>query len=82
MFGRPLISCEIGTGTSYVNKNDETGFVVPPEDPASLAKAMRSLLNNSSLTNEMGQAARLRYEQLFSGEALGEAYANLFKELT
>ena len=81
MFGRPLISCEIGTGTSYVNKNDETGFVVPPEDPASLAKAMRSLLNNSSLTNEMGLAARLRYEQLFSGEALGEAYANLFKEL-
>lgn len=81
MFGRPLISCEIGTGTSYINQHEETGFVVPAEDAESLARAMQYLLTDEVLANKMGIAARRRYEKLFSGEALGQAYASLFKEL-
>nr|WP_246673258.1 glycosyltransferase [Mesorhizobium sp. B2-4-14] len=38
MCGKPMISCEVGTGTSYVNKAGETGLVVPPSDPERLAK--------------------------------------------
>lgn len=33
MFGKPMISTEIGTGTSYVNVDGETGLVVPASDP-------------------------------------------------
>jgi glycosyltransferase involved in cell wall biosynthesis len=33
MYGKPMISSEIGTGTSYINIHDETGLVVPPSDP-------------------------------------------------
>jgi len=29
----------------------------------------------------MGAAARSRYEEIFSGEALGEAYSNLYSEI-
>lgn len=42
MFGRPQVTCEIGTGTSYVNVHESTGFVVPPESPCALADAMNT----------------------------------------
>ena len=81
IFGRPLISCEIGTGTSYVNAHEQTGFVVEPESPVALARAMNTLLADDALAARMGAAARTRYEKLFSGPALGLAYAGLFREV-
>jgi glycosyltransferase involved in cell wall biosynthesis len=81
MMKKPMISCEIGTGTSFVNLHEVTGFVVPPESPQRLAAAMQDLLVDEALANKMGLAARSRYEQLFSGAALGQAYASLYKEL-
>ena len=81
MLGRPLISCEIGTGTSYINAHEETGFVVEPESPEALTQAMNTLMNNDALSAAMGKAARERYEKLFSGPALGGAYADLFREI-
>lgn len=81
MFKRPQISCEIGTGTSFVNAHEESGIVVPPESPDELGRAMSRLLDDSSLADRMGLAARARYERLFSGAALGSAYANLYREV-
>ncbi len=81
MFGRPLITCEIGTGTSYINSHDETGLVVQPEDPIALAEAINSLLNQNELAEKFGLAARVRYEKFFSGDAMGHAYASLFMEV-
>jgi rhamnosyl/mannosyltransferase len=81
MFARPLISCEIGTGTSFVNAHEVSGLVVAPEDPAALANAMHTLLTEETLAQSMGQAARARYENLFSGSALGKAYAELFRDV-
>ena len=81
MFGKPLISCEIGTGTSFVNAHEETGFVVAPGVPDELAAAMKTLLRDDRLAAELGLAARARYERLFSGPALGRAYAELFREV-
>lgn len=81
MFGHPMISCEVGTGTTFVNAHGETGLVVPPESPVALAEAMKSLLDNNSMRAQMGQAARRRYERLFSGEALGRAYTALYREV-
>jgi rhamnosyl/mannosyltransferase len=81
MFGKPMISCEIGTGTSLVNAHQETGFIVPPGDPAALANAMNRLLVDESTYQQMGFAARLRYERLFSADALGRGYAQLFQDV-
>jgi rhamnosyl/mannosyltransferase len=81
MYGRPLISCEIGTGTSYVNAHEETGFVVEPESSTALALAMNTLLNDDALSTQMGEAARKRYDNIFSGSALGRAYTDLFREI-
>lgn len=79
IFGRPLVCCEIGTGTSFVNADGETGFVVAPQDAGALAGAMNRLLEDESLARRFGAAARQRYEGLFSAHALGSAYAELYR---
>ncbi len=81
MFGKPMVSCEIGTGTSFINKDGLTGYVVPPEIPVRFADAINALLEDESLAVRMGAAARSRYEQMFSGVALGAAYSNLYREI-
>lgn len=81
MMNKPMISCEIGTGTSFVNLNNITGFVVPPESPQKLAVAMQDLFLDENLANKMGSAARSRYEKMFSGVALGNAYSSLYHDL-
>lgn len=81
MHAKPMISCEINTGTSYVNKHEETGLTIAPENTAQLVDAMHILLTNAAFTKKMGENARIRYEALFSGPALGLAYATLYKSL-
>lgn len=81
MAQRPMISCEIGSGTSFVNLNGETGFVVPPESPDALSSAMNQLLENPGKAKSFGQSARQRYELLFSGPALGQAHAQLYQDV-
>lgn len=78
---KPLISTEIGTGTSYINVDGETGFVVPPGDAKDLQEAMLRLARDEELAQRMGLAARQRYETLFTGGVMGERYADLYKRL-
>lgn len=81
MFGKPMVSCEIGTGTSFVNAHGETGIVVPPGRPDALGEAMNRMLADDAYVARLGGGARLRYERMFSGEALGRGYAQLFREV-
>lgn len=80
MCSKAMISCELGTGTSYVNQNQVTGLVVPAGAPESLFCAMSALLDDPAMTQAFGQAARNRYEQYFSGPAMGSAYAQLYRD--
>ena len=82
MSRKPLISAEIGTGTSYVNIHGKTGLVVPPADARSLREAMQSLQQNSGLARRMGAAARERYQELFTGKLMGRRYARLYEKLS
>lgn len=81
MFSRPMITCEIGTGTTFVNVHGETGLVVPPGNPGALAEAMNTLLHDRDAAAVYGRQARERYEALFSGAALGKAHADLYRRL-
>ena len=81
MFGKPLISSEIGTGTSYINVHDETGLVVPPSDAAAFRQAMVTLWNNPSLAAAMGRSAAERYTRLFTAERMASNYMALYREL-
>jgi glycosyltransferase involved in cell wall biosynthesis len=79
--GRPMISCDIGTGTSYVNRDGVTGYAVAPADPLALASAMKALDQDDDLASGMGEAARLRYQALFTARAMGQAYLELYQEI-
>jgi len=81
MFGKPMISSEIGTGTTYINIDGETGIVVPPEDPEALRKAMHRLWNDPALASEMGKAAARRYAELFTQDRMGLAMVDLYRNL-
>lgn len=81
MYGKPMISCEIGTGTSYINAHGETGLVVPPSNPAAFREAMRTLWDNAEQAQEMGRKASQRYQQLFTSERMGQQMASLYREL-
>ncbi len=81
MFGKPMISSEIGTGTSYINIHNETGLVVPPSAPQAFRAAMDQLWNDTELCDRMGQQAMSRYESLFSSERMGQQMAHLYREV-
>ncbi|MDO5690961.1 MAG: glycosyltransferase [Pseudomonadota bacterium] len=79
MFGKAIISCDIGTGTSYVNQHGVTGLVTPPSHPAALRQAMHTLWHDSALAARMGVQARVRYQELFTGARMTAAYADLYR---
>jgi len=59
--GRPVIASEIG-GLSDTVVDGETGLLVTPGDPGALASALRRLLADRNLREQMGQAGQLRSE--------------------
>jgi len=56
----PVVSTALGTGTSFVNQDGVTGFVVPPRNAEALARAVNRLLADSELRRSMGDAGRRR----------------------
>ncbi|NHZ38637.1 glycosyltransferase family 4 protein [Massilia aquatica] len=81
MYGKPMISSEIGTGTTYINIDAETGLVVPPSDPQAFGEAMRKLWDNPELAQAMGKRAEARYWELFTAEQMAKSYTALYHEL-
>ena len=68
--GLPVISTELGTGTSFVNQAGQTGLIVPPRDPVALAEALRTLLADAPLRRRFGAAGRCRAEAEFTLDAM------------
>jgi rhamnosyl/mannosyltransferase len=78
--GRPLVCTELGTGTSFVNQDGETGFVVPPCDPQALAAAINRILGDADLRRRMGGASRRRAQAVFSKEAMVQKMIAFYEE--
>jgi glycosyltransferase involved in cell wall biosynthesis len=81
MFGKPLISTELGTGTSFINLNGKTGIIVPPGTILPLVKAIDVISNDRSLSKKMGLTARAHYEKNFTGIKMGQEYSNIYNNL-
>jgi rhamnosyl/mannosyltransferase len=79
--GKPVVSTELGTGTSFVNQHGETGLVVPPRDPAALAAALNRLLAYPGLRLSMGESGRRRAHELFSAESMISAVLGVYESV-
>lgn len=79
--GKPLISTELGTGTTYINVHGETGLVVPPDDVLALRAALLRLHNNKDMAALLGKRAQQRYEKLFTADLMGVAYSSLYRKV-
>lgn len=79
--GKPVVTTELGTGTSWVNRHGETGLVVPPADPDALAEAIRALLADADARRRMGEAARRRVEEEFTLERMAAGVERTYAEV-
>lgn len=79
--GRPMISCEIGTGTSSVNRHGETGLVAPPNDPVAFADAMRAIWQSDALASRLGMTAADHFSQHLTAGAMAQRYHRLYAGL-
>ena len=81
MFGKPLISCEMGTGTSYINQHLSTGWVIPPADVAELRQAIQEWYNKPKLAKIFGENARQHYAKLFKASQMVEQYVKFYQNI-
>src|SRR6185295_16651040 len=65
---KPIIATDVGGIPDLVT--EEIGILVPPDDIPALAAAMNRLASDPELRRRMGVAARRKYEQLFTPEAV------------
>jgi colanic acid/amylovoran biosynthesis glycosyltransferase len=65
--GLPVVSTRIG-GIPEMVIDNETGFLVRPDDPVALADAIEKVINDQSLGQKLGQAGHGRAQTLYSIE--------------
>lgn len=68
--GKPVVSCDVGTGVAWVNQNERTGLVTPPRDSKALATAIERLLNDERSREQMGAAGKARVAEEFTVEKM------------
>jgi len=81
LFAKPMISTELGTGTSFINKHGETGIVIPPKNIEQLRHALILLSDNDEICKKYGQNARNRFEKVFNSELIGQRYLLAYSEI-
>lgn len=78
---KPVVCCELDNGVTYVNRHGETGLVVPPRDPASLAEALNKLIADEKLRSTFGTAAYNWVHSEFTLEKMGREMIALYRQL-
>lgn len=79
--GVPMITCEIGTGTSFVNLDQQTGLVVEPENAAALAAALDTAWHDDQAVARWSANARARYDAEFRASTMAARYRKLYDDV-
>ncbi len=75
--GLPAVSTRVGGIPEMLGRDEEAGLLVPPRDPAALARAIGRLAGDAALRAALGATARRR-AAAHSFEAEWAAYASLY----
>jgi glycosyltransferase involved in cell wall biosynthesis len=76
--GLPVVATAVG-GVPEMVRPGSTGWLAPPENPASLAAALRRLLANPEQCRKFGRAGRRRVVRDFSMEAMVSRYEEILQ---
>jgi glycosyltransferase involved in cell wall biosynthesis len=66
---RPIVASAVG-GIPEIVEDGRTGFLVPPRDPAALARAVVRVLTDAALARRLGDAARAHVTERHSVAAM------------
>lgn len=78
--GVPVIVSNVGALTDIVT-HGSTGLHVPPKQTESLANAIEGLLSEPELRTRLGEAGRLRVEELYTWERVARLTEKIYVEL-
>ena len=78
--GRPVVTTDV-PGCRELVRDGVEGFVVAKEDPAALATVLEFLVNDPELRQDMGEAARRRFELGYTSAIVGERIEQVYREL-
>ena len=78
-WGKPIVASRVMAIPEIV-LDGETGFLMPPSDPAGLARALLRLLGDEALRLRMGAAGRRRVEEAFTVERMARETASVYEE--
>ena len=78
--GRPVVATRVG-GLDDAVVPGRTGILVPPDDTAALADALRQLLVDPELRARLGAEGPRRVAEGFLAEQMVEAYGSLYEEV-
>lgn len=67
--GLPLVATSVG-GNAEIVIDGESGFIVPPQDPAAIAEKIMFLARRGDEAERMGRAARRVWQEKFSQERM------------
>jgi len=79
--GKPVICTEVGTGTTFLNLHEKTGFVVPPRNTKLLAEAIDKLITNQELRLKLGMYAKERALKEFTDKKMVEENYKVYQDL-
>jgi glycosyltransferase involved in cell wall biosynthesis len=77
---RPVVASAVA-GTVEAVVDGETGLLVPPGDPQSLAAALRAVLDDQALAARLGAGGRARVVEVFSQQTMVESVSRVYDEL-
>jgi glycosyltransferase involved in cell wall biosynthesis len=75
--GRPLVATDV-PGCREVARHGVTGLLVPPDDPAALASAIETLVNDSAMRLRFGRAGRQLVVDEFSSKRIAQEIVALY----
>ena len=77
---KPVVATDVGAVSEQVS-DDETGIIVPPENPKTMAEAVIYLLENPEERIEIGKRGRKQVKEMFSLERCVEEHKKLYKNI-
>jgi D-inositol-3-phosphate glycosyltransferase len=78
--GTPVLGSNVG-GIKFTVRDGETGYLVPPNDPDSLAERAAHLFRNPKLLPILGRQGIRRVNDLFTWERVAAGMAAIYEEV-